>query len=79
MHRPTAAAVLASCVLTVAKPALAAGDPERPTVIVEADGGFDWLDAGVGAASMLALIAVICGGVLLRRAVVRPESGREHS
>jgi hypothetical protein len=78
VHGPAAAAVLASIVLTFPGAALA-GAPERPTVVVEVDGGFDWLDACIGAASMLALIAVAYGGVLLRRTATRPGPEREIS
>jgi hypothetical protein len=78
VHRPAAAAVLASFLLTFPGAVLAGGS-ERPTVVVETDGGFAWLDAGIGAASMLALIAVVYGGVLLRRTATRPGLEREIS
>jgi hypothetical protein len=43
----------------------APGQPIRPTQpVVTADRGFDWGDAGLGAAGMLGLIAIV-GGTLL--------------
>jgi hypothetical protein len=51
--------------------------PQRTTVVVEVDGGFDWLDAGVGAASMLAVIALAYGAVLLRRTAIQSRPRKE--
>lgn len=40
--------------------------PAAPTVeISEPSGGFDWGDAGIGAAGMLALLSIAAGSVLL--------------
>jgi hypothetical protein len=76
VHRVTTAAALASLALTFPGTVPTAAPPERTTVVVEVDSGFHWLDAGVGAAAMLGLIALVYGAVLLRRAAAHPESER---
>ena len=72
MHRPAATTIIAAVLLTFAGTGLASAPPERTTVVVEVDGGFDWLDAGVGAASVLAVIALAYGALLLRRTATHP-------
>ena len=37
-------------------------------VEIHADGGFDWGDAGIGAAAVLALVAIVVGLATVRRA-----------
>jgi hypothetical protein len=37
-------------------------------VEIHADGGFDWGDAGLGAAALLALVAIAYGFATVRRA-----------
>jgi hypothetical protein len=43
------------------------GKPASPVVIEVRRDGFDWQDAGVGAAAMLALVAIGCGLTLVVR------------
>jgi hypothetical protein len=76
LHRAAATALVAVLTLAVAGSGLAAGQPERPTVVVKVDDGFHWLDAGVGAASVLAVAALVYGAVLLRRTAIRPQPER---
>lgn len=76
MHRPAATTIIAALLLRFAGTASASAAPQRATVVVEVDGGFDWLDAGVGAASTLAVIALAYGALLLRRTAVRPDPER---
>jgi hypothetical protein len=71
VHRSAAATALAMLVLTGTTPAASAREPT--TVIVEVDRGFHWLDAGIGAAAMLALVALGYAVLLLRRATAYPE------
>jgi hypothetical protein len=75
VHR--AAATVVSLILALAEVGAAASPPSRSTVVVELDrGGFHWLDAGVGAAAALALVALAYGVLLLRRGVTPPEPER---
>jgi hypothetical protein len=47
---------------------------ERPTLVSASSGGFDWTDAGIGAASGFGIALVLFGGglVLLRRGTGGP-------
>jgi hypothetical protein len=76
VHRPAATIIIAVLLLTLAEPGLASAPPQRTTVVVEVDGGFDWADAGLGAASTLAVLALAYGALLLRRTATHPEPGR---
>ena len=75
MHRPAATTAVTALVLTLAESAHG-GSSDPTTVVVEVDNGFHWLDAAVGAASMLALIALAYGALLLRGATTRPSTER---
>jgi hypothetical protein len=79
MHQPVVTIVSVALALAFAATGLAAPPPERTTVVVEVEDGFHWLDAGVGAAAVLALVALGHGVVLLRRTATPPKSeGRPH-
>jgi hypothetical protein len=47
-------------------------------VEIQSDSGFDWGDAGIGAAAAIALAAIVFGAVVLRRSVVGPTQGEKH-
>jgi hypothetical protein len=68
MHRTAILTTLAMLVLTVGGTAPAAPAREPTTVVVEVEGGFHWLDAGIGAAAMLAIVALGYAVLQLRRA-----------
>jgi hypothetical protein len=74
--RSAATTAFAALVSSLGGTAFAASSREPTTVIVEVDRGFHWLDAGIGAAAVLALIALGCGLVLLRRTAVRAQPER---
>ena len=46
-------------------------------VEIQSDSGFDWGDAGIGAAAALALAAIVFGAVVVRRSVVGPRQGEK--
>jgi hypothetical protein len=63
-------ALVAVCVAALLPPgALAAGKPknDRPSVIVETRGEFDWTDAAIGAAAGFGAAVAIAGGITLAR------------
>ena len=57
---------------------LKAGVTSTPRIVRVASNGFEWSDAGIGAAAMLGLIA-LCGGVLLLVSSRRRERRMPHT
>ena len=53
-----------------------AGHVSQPSPVVSvATGGFDWADAGIGAAGMLALVALGCGALMIASQHRRDDGG----
>jgi hypothetical protein len=57
------------------KPPFTRPVPRAPTIVVRAGGGFDWTDAGIGAAAGLGVALAAAGGVGFVRTRLATEPG----